>query len=130
VNYSGLIIEESLEKTDVLSRVKVIKTMVEPVTKDHNTPYLKQWTMHTVSIPDNQIESVSQEISQALDPKHSDWYADFKNDQFHFIVFRDKVFKVDRSQSDQYQAVTDYGLTLGIPAHQLDFAPDAKEWDR
>ncbi|MEJ0073630.1 MAG: hypothetical protein WDN27_06205 [Candidatus Saccharibacteria bacterium] len=46
-----------------------------------------------------------------------------QNDATHYIIFPNKVFKIDRTKAAEYQAATDYGLTLGIPAYQLDFAP-------
>ena len=128
-NFNGVIIEESLEKKDILKKVKILKTKVEQVTEEHKTPWIKQWTLHTVEILENQVDVVAKEVSHSLDSEHS-WYADFKNDKFHYIIFRNKVFKVDRSKPEQYNDVTKYGLTLGIPGYQLDFSPHIKEWER
>lgn len=116
----GVIIEESLESKDVLGEIKIVKTEVEPVTEKHKTPWIKQWTLHTVEIPESQADSVAEKISHALDSKHS-WYADFKNDSFHYIIFRDKFFRVYRGEKEQYAEVTKFGVSLGIPDYQLDF---------
>ena len=129
-NFTGVIIEESLEDAGILKDVKVIKTEVEKVTKEHNTPYLKQWTLHTVEISEEQIDDIAKKISKLLDSSHSDWYADFKNDFYHYIIFSNKVFKVDRSKKEQYEEVTKYGISLGIPNYQLDFSSAIKEWER
>src|SRR3989338_7603213 len=96
MTYTGTIIEESLENKDVLKDVKILSTEVEDVMDEHKTPWIKQWTLHTVEIPEDQVDSVAEKISKAIDSKHS-WYADFKNDSTHFIIFRNKIFKVDRS---------------------------------
>ena len=128
-NFNGVIIEESLENTDVLAKVKIIKTKVEEVTEEHKTPWVKQWTLHTVEILENQADAIAEDLSKSLDSEHA-WYADFKNDKFHCIIFRNKVFKVDRSKPEQYNDVTKYGLTFGIPDYQLDFSPHIKEWER
>ncbi len=128
-NFNGVIIEESLENRDVLQKVKIIETKVEEVTEEHKTPWIKQWTLHTVEILENQADNIAEEVSKALDTEHN-WYADFKNSNFHYIIFRNKVFKVDRSQSEQYNDVTKYGVFLGIPDYQLDFSPHIKEWER
>ena len=128
-NFNGVIIEESLENKDVLQKVKIIKTEVEEVTEEHKTPWIKQWTLHTVEIPENQADEIAEDLSNSLDSEH-EWYADFKNDKFHYIIFRNKVFKVDRSKPEQYHDVTKYGLSLGIPDYQLDFSPHIKEWER
>ena len=90
--FIGVIIEESLENKGVIKKTKVLKTKIEPVTVEHQTPWIKQWTLHTVEIPENQAEDTAKEISTSLDSKHN-WYADFKSDKTHFIIFRNKVFK-------------------------------------
>lgn len=127
--FNGVIIEESLEKKDVLKKVKILQTDIEYVTEEHKTPWVRQWTLHTVEIPERSVDKIANELSRSLDSKHS-WYADFKNDKFHYIIFRNKIFTVERSQPEQYNDVTKYGLTRGIPAYQLDFSPQIKEWER
>ena len=129
MNYQGVIIEESLENKDVLKDVRVLGTKVEPVTENHKTPWIKQWTLHTVEIPEDQAEGIAEKLSQSLDSEHN-WYADFKNDDFHFIIFRGKVFKINRTKKEEYAAATAYGISLGIPNYQLDFSPDIKKWER
>lgn len=127
--YKGVIIEESLENKDVLKKVKIIKTKVEPVTEKHNTPWIKQWTLHTLEIPENQAEIIAQELSKSLDSQHS-WYADFKNNAYHYIIFRNKIFFIDRKSQEQYNQAKQYGISLGIPEYQVDFHPDVVEWKR
>lgn len=129
MNYKGVIIEESLTNTSVLKDVVIEKTIVEPVTKDHATPWLKQWTLHTVLVPEETAEAIAEKVRQALDTEH-DWYADFKNDNTHYVIYRDKIFRIDRSKPEQYQAATGHGISLGIPDYQVDFSPDIKEWKR
>ena len=120
MDFKGVIIEESLENKDVLKNVKILSTEVEKVTEEHKTPWLSQWTLHTVKILENQVDDIAEELSKALDSKQN-WYADFKNDFCHYIIFRNKVFKVDRSKPEQYNDITKYGVSLGIPDYQLDF---------
>lgn len=79
--------------------------------------------MHTVEIDENKAELVASQLSNALTKKYP-WYADFKNKQFHCIIFRRKVFKVNRSIPSEYKKVTEYGVNLGIPDYQLDFSPN------
>lgn len=120
MNYKGAIIEESLENADALKGVKILKTDVEAVTENHKTPWLKQWTLHRVEIPENRAETVAQALSKAIDVSHiSSWYADFKNNTDHYIIYRDKVFHIKRRDKAAYDEVRKYGLTLGIPDYQL-----------
>lgn len=130
MDYEGVIIEESLENKAVLGEVKVVDTKIEPVTDEHKTPWIKQWTLHTVKIAKEKAAEVSEKLSKALDSQHN-WYADFKTDNDHYIIFRNKVFHVtDRTSKEEYDEVTKYGLTLGIPEYQLDFSPHIKQWER
>ncbi len=120
-DYKGIIIEESLEDPSCLVGAKIIKSKTVPVTPKHKTPWVKQWTMHTVVVPSNKAESVAEKISKAIDDTHeSSWYADFKSDKKHYIIFRDKVFFINRNKNE-YKKVMDYGTKLGIPKYQLDF---------
>ena len=126
-NYIGGIIEESLEDISILKKVKIIKTKVEKVTEKHKTPWLKQWTLYTVEIQENGANEIAKELSKVIDSKHKgSWYIDFKNNHYHYIIFKNKVFKVDRSKKEEYDNVINYGISIGIPDYQLDFSPEIK----
>ena len=130
-NYKGTIIEESLANKDVLKKVKIISTKVEPITDEHKTPWLSQWTLHNVEIPENEAQDVAEEISKSLDYSHnSSWYADYKNDTHHYIIFQNKIFYIDRKSKEQYDEAKRYGVSLGIPDYQVDFHPEVEEWKR
>lgn len=120
LNFIGVIIEESLENKDVLKKVKILSTEVEKVTKEHQTPWLSQWTLHTVEITGNKAKTVAEEISKSFDLMHGgSWYADFKNNTHHYIIFPDKVFFIDRENKEEYAEAKRYGISLGIPERQL-----------
>jgi len=129
MNYQGVIIEESLEDKKVLGKIRILATKIEQVTEKHKTPWIKQWTLHTVEITENEADNVAEEISKSLDSKHN-WYADFKNETTHYIIFRNRVFKIDRTKKEQYDEATRYGISLGIPDYQVDFSPHIKKWER
>jgi len=128
MNYKGVIIEESLENKDALKGVVILSTKIEQVSEKHKTPWIKQWTLHTVEIAENEADEIAEKISKSLDSKHS-WYADFKNNEFHYVIFGNKVFKVDLS-NPKYKEAMKYGISLGIPWYQLDFSPEIEEWKR
>jgi len=122
MDYNGTIIEESLENTDVLKDLRIVSTKVEQVVEEHHTPWLKQWTLHKVEIPENEAEEVANKLSKSLDSDHNgSWYADYKNKDWHYIIFKNKVFKINRKNIKEYQAAQDYGVSLGIPEYQVDF---------
>lgn len=129
MNYKGVIIEESLNDKSVLKEVKILDTEIEKITEEHRTPWIKQWTLHTVEIPEEEADKVVDRLSVDLDKEHN-WYADFKNDKYHYIIYRDKVFKVDLRNPVLYKDASEYGISLGIPEYQVDFAPEDKIWNR
>ena len=123
MDFLGIIIEESLKKTSVLKKVFILSTKVEKVTKKHKTPWLEKWTLHKIKVPESSARKIAQEISQNLESGHN-WYADFKNNQYHFIIFKSRVFKVDRTQRSDYEKAKEYGIKLGIPDYQLTFSEE------
>ena len=129
MSYKGTIIEESLDKKDVLEHVKILSTKIEQVVDKHKTPWLKQWTLYNVEIGDDKAAKVADELSKSLESAHN-WYADFKNSELHFIIFRNKVFRITRTNKAQYEEAKKYGISLGIPAYQVDFHPGIREWKR
>ena len=130
-NFQGVIIEESLENKDVLKKMKTVSTKVEKVVEEHKTPWLSQWTLHTVEIPESDTKAVAEELSKSFDRAHGgSWYADFKNDTHHYIIFRDKIFYIDRTSKEQYDEAKRYGISLGIPEYQVDFHIEVEEWER
>ena len=130
MSFNGVTIEESLTDKSVLNDVNIISTKVEPVTEHHKTPWVKQWTLHTVEIQDDKVAEVADKISKALDKEH-DWYADFKTDTEHYVIYTGKVFHItDRTDKIQYDEATAYGISIGIPDYQVDFSPHLKQWER
>jgi hypothetical protein len=128
MKYLGVIIEESLENKDVLKDIKILSTKIEDVEETHHTPWLTKWTLDTVEIPEKDAETVAKRLSKSLESGHNgSWYADYKNDQWHYIVFRDKIFKIDRKKIKEYEEARKYGISLGIPEYQVDFVSNVIE---
>ncbi len=121
-NFIGVIIEESLEDKSVLKGLNILSTKIEPVTEKKRTPWVNQWTLHTIEIDYSSIRGVAERLSEVIDNKHkSSWYIDFKNESTHYIIFRNKVFEIDRTSRKQYEEANLYGLNLGIPEYQMEF---------
>lgn len=123
--YTGLLIEESLASKECLKLLRITSTSVEPVTPRHRTPWVEQWTMHQFAIDDEaSADNVALSIQQSLDGEHAAaWYVDFLSEARHVIVFKGRIFSIERGDSAQYEAVAAFGQELGIPATQLDFEP-------
>ena len=127
MNYHGVIIKESLEDSSLLKEVKIVSTKIEQVKEKHKTPWVTQWTLHTVEIPEERALKIAKKISKALDPEHA-WYADYKTEKDHYIIFRDKIFHItDRASKAQYDKAKEYGISLGIPDYQVNFSPDVRQ---
>jgi hypothetical protein len=127
--YRGVIIEESLINKDVLKKVQILETDIKMATEKHKTPWVKQWTLHTVIVPENQTKEIAEEISASLDKEYN-WYADYRNATHHYIIFNNKIFYIDRKNKEEYDLAKQYGISLGIPEYQVDFHPDVKEWEK
>jgi hypothetical protein len=127
--FIGVIIEESLEDKSILQKVKIVSTKIEEVTEKHKTPWIEQWTLHSVEIQEDKADEIAKELSSALDSKHN-WYADFENETHHYIIFRNRVFFIDKKSKEQYDEAKNYGISLGIPEYQVDFHPEIEEWKR
>jgi hypothetical protein len=123
MTYYGTIITESLKDAGILKTIKIVDTRTVAVTEKHQTPWLEHWTHNVIEIPDDQAHHLAKKISHALDDEHN-WYADFKNGAWHYIIFRNKIFRIDRKKPEQYRDVSRYGISLGIPSYQLDFSPN------
>ena len=104
MDFIGIIIEESLKDTSFLKNLNITSTEIEEVTPGHKTPWIKQWTLHTVVIPESRVDQVAEELSKSLDySQGTSWYADFKNKTTHYIIFQNKIFVIDRSKKEEYE---------------------------
>jgi len=119
-DFNGVIIEESLAQKDVLQKLSILQTQVAAVTERHQTPWIQQWTLHTVTIPASQVLEIADELSKSLDPEHA-WYADFNNGEGYFVIFRNAIFTWRKGDQDAVERAKGYGRQLGIPDYQLDF---------
>lgn len=63
-NFRGTIIEESLEDSSILKEFKVLNTKVVSVNEKHKTPWLKQWTLHKVEIPEDKAGEYAERIGR------------------------------------------------------------------
>lgn len=125
-NFTGVIIEESLTDKNVLEDVNITNTRVEPVTEKHQTPHLKQWTLHDIEILPKDADTIAEKLSKVLEGNDETgyWYVDYKNDEIVYIIFPHKVFKISRDKPEGFLQAKSYGISLGIPEYQVDFSPE------
>lgn len=120
MDYKGVIIKESLTDASIIKELKVLQKNVEKITEKENTPWLDKWTMYTVVIDKDKIDYYTKQLSKLIDNKHcDDWYCDFRNNEFHYVVFKGKVFKLNRKRKQDYLDMQNYAVKRGLPKHQL-----------
>lgn len=106
MKYSGCIIEESLKDKSVLNQFEITQTIID------------DGTMYIVEIDEEKLVKVLPELQKSL-TDDGKWYADLKCDDYHYIIFNDKLFKVNRDFGEQYETVKAYGIKKGIPEEKL-----------
>lgn len=111
-NYKGIIIAESLENADVLEDIKVISKEAEP---DQDNPN-ETWHLYTVQVSQDEIKKLQQYLK-----REGGWYMHFWRGREVTVVFRDKIFKINYDNKSTWKDAVDYGLSMGVPAEQLDF---------
>ena len=122
MDYEGVIIEESLRDPSVLRRLTILSARVEAVTDWHQTPWLTQWTFLTVRVPEQDADEIAALIARSFDREHAtSWYADYKNDTHHYVIYSDCGFYIARRSAVEYDEARAYGISRGLPEHQADF---------
>lgn len=124
MDYQGVIIEESLADKSVLGKMRVLETKIGK--SQPNTPHVLQWTLHTVLVPEAEAGELAQKLSEALDDSHCEWYADYKNNTNHYIIFKNKIFVINRTDVLGYEQARQYGLAVGVPENQVNFSKHIK----
>lgn len=120
MDYKGVIVEESLIDTKIVSELELFSKEVEDVTEAENTPWLTKWTLDTVIIKEDKIDEYTKRLSELIDDEHcSDWYCDFKNDKYHYVVFKNMVFKINRGNREEYKVMQEYAKSVGLIESQL-----------
>lgn len=120
MDYKGVVIEESLIDASIIKELDIVQTEKNEITHKEKTPWLNKWTLHTVIIKEDKIDDYSKRISKLIDKEHmSSWYCDFRNDKYHYVIFKNKVFKLAKTKKEDYSNMRQYGIKIGIPEEQL-----------
>lgn len=70
--------------------------------------------------PDSEVVRVADALAAALD-EHG-WWADLQANGETFIVFTNRVFRFPTGDKAASAEARDYGLSVGVPASQLDWS--------
>lgn len=102
----GTIIENSLADKSLLKKVKIMATRQDG-----------DWILHDVLVDEMQVPEIAKAISDGP------WYIHLwqsGEDEF-LILYKDKSFRVRKSDPTSFADAFAYGKSIGIPEEQLDF---------
>ena len=100
----GTIVENSLANKSVLVDLQIVKTRTD-----------EDWILHDVVINESQIESIQKSLSEGP------WYVHFWEGDNIVVVYKDKIFNIQKSDTSTWSEAIQYGKNLSIPEEQLDF---------
>lgn len=112
--FRGRIIEESLDDNRLLNKFEIVKC---EITENENAQE-RRHIYDVINVHNELIALVSKNL------KSEKYYADFSNQNDLIVVFKNKIFRVNKQDEDfatKIQEIIDYGLSLNIPKEQLDF---------
>lgn len=107
--YTGTIVEESLEDNRILNDFEIMKIRISEEENPED-----RWHLYTVKITQEEVSKLSQQMK-------SGWYAHFWRSKDVIAVFKDRIFAFNYDNKSSWKEVVEYGLSVGIPEKQLDF---------
>lgn len=118
--FTGLIIKEGMRPDTMLEEIglRIVKTKRWIIGERATEFQPKIWHAIFVEGAEERIDSVANKISRTLLPK---WYANFSDTTTEYVVFPGKVFKHKKGDKEDATEAIEYGRSLGLPEHQLDW---------
>ncbi len=120
MNFTGMLLKESLNNEGVLDLVNVTKKETWNIdSADDWQP--KVWTAIFFEGEAKQVDEVAQKMSEAIKPR---WYLNISiekdNEKIEYVIFNNKIFKYKKGDKEKSKQAEEYGRSLGIPESQLD----------
>lgn len=115
--FQGVLIKESIDDDCVIDRISVHKTELWNVGGSPKYWTALHFTSNDVSLPDH--------LSKAMisDPeKGGNWFADFKNGDIKFIVFRNKILKYRIGDLSEKNKVKNECRKMGITDGEMNWS--------
>jgi hypothetical protein len=115
--WKGIVISESLKEPSFINEFKVYKVEISKEEENIiNENRKARWHLYWVKAKSKQIKQLAQEqLKQG-------WYTHFWNNKREILViFSGKKFKINFDNKETWKEAVEYGKSLGIPEHQLDF---------
>ncbi len=121
---SGSLLAESLQTGAELrvAGVKLTRLSRQDVSESATAAQPPVWTVLEFEADDDAADTLSLLLSRSLRAQGG-WYADFTVGRDHVVVFADRIFRYRRDDPAGRTQAVEYGRTVGVPEHQLDW-PD------
>ncbi|MEU4689331.1 hypothetical protein [Actinoplanes sp. NPDC023714] len=117
----GRIVAESLTAETVLVFPDLRLTRLQRVRVTPGPGQPGAWTLIDVAAPEETADSLAEALSGAL-ATEGGWYADFRVGGDHVVVFAGRIFRYRVGDEAGRQRAVDHGLSVGVPADQLDWS--------
>ncbi len=115
--FTGLLLKESLEDDSFLDMIEITEKQVWNI--DNAANYQpKVWTAIYFKGEEDRTDEISEKLSHSLKPR---WYANISVGNKEYVIFHKKIFKYNKGDKETKERAINYGKSLGIPDHQLDW---------
>ena len=88
MTWKGWLIEESLENTDIIPKLKITNSMIE---QNGEGDQVEVWHLDTIEVDDKNIEKITKKFQSLMKFGYYVHFTDYKN---LLIIFRGKNFKI------------------------------------
>ena len=118
--YTGLIVKESLKNFRILEDKDIKISRIEKWELGERAADFQpaNWTAIFVEGAEENIDQVAKKISKAILNR---WYANLSDELTEFVIFQNRIFKHKRGYKEDAKEAIEYGKSIGIPEHQLDW---------
>ena len=100
--------------------LRVVRVGRHDVSRSTSTGQPDIWTFLDFEAPDDVADELAEALTEILTSDQG-WYADFRVGDDHVIVFSGRVFRYAKGDDAGRDAAVNYGRTVGVPEHQLDW---------
>lgn len=111
--WKGVLIEESLTSSTIISEIKIVSTRVTTLEKEEDKG---TFHFHNLEVSEENLEKVVAFISQNI---KDSWYFHLIKDEAMIVIFHNKVFHARKDKQEEIEQIRMYAFSQGIIAEQL-----------
>lgn len=109
-DWHGIIIDESQIDKGIFERLNIL---------GHKKSSDAGWILYKIAVKDKELDETIKEIQNNMKDRY---YFHFYKDNKVIVIFKKRIFNVT-SNKTTWREVKKYGISLGIPAHQMELKP-------